>query len=381
MFTAAELLPLIEAIYAGILDDAAWEGAIVRLCRALGGEGAALTLQDACSENLESLTLVEIDQSYKDSYAELARLPDMREAFRAVAKSEASGALTAEEMALAVPRIERSRFYDEWLRPQRCMDFVAAPLTPRPGTVGGIFVGRLGPAGQYGDGERGALRLLRPHLLRAIQARLRLNGAVAAARDALAALDGIDHGVVLVDAESSVVHANRAADASLRRGDGLGAARGVLACDHADDTATLRRLVGAASARGMEGSGGPMAVRRRSGRRPLSVLVAPLRTDRPVVPGRGATAMVMMSDPEATMPAPAEGLRLAYGLTAAEARTAAALLDHSHLAEIAAALGVSLATVRTLLQRAFDKTGTHSQAELVRLMLAHRVPAGPPSGG
>ena len=40
-------------------------------------------------------------------------------------------------------------------------------------------------------------------------------------------------------------------------------------------------------------------------------------------------------------------------------------------------LGVSLATVRTLLQRAFEKTETHRQAELVRLMLAHRMPATP----
>ena len=49
--------------------------------------------------------------------------------------------------------------------------------------------------------------------------------------------------------------------------------------------------------------------------------------------------------------------------------------------DIAREAGVSLATVRTLLQRAFDETGTHTQAELVRLMLAHRLPAGPPSGG
>ena len=75
--------------------------------------------------------------------------------------------------------------------------------------------------------------------------------------------------------------------------------------------------------------------------------------------------------------APAEALRATYGLTPAETRTAAALLDHGHLAEVAAKLDISLATVRTLLQRTFDKTDTHSQAELVRLMLAHRLPTGP----
>jgi DNA-binding CsgD family transcriptional regulator len=120
-----------------------------------------------------------------------------------------------------------------------------------------------------------------------------------------------------------------------------------------------------------------LAVRRRSGRRPLSVLVAPLRGERPVPISRRATAMVLVADPEAAVPTAGDALRATHGPTAAEARTAAALLDHVPLAEVADKLGVGLPTVRTLLQRAFGKTGTHSQAELVRLMLAHRLPAGP----
>jgi DNA-binding CsgD family transcriptional regulator len=117
-----------------------------------------------------------------------------------------------------------------------------------------------------------------------------------------------------------------------------------------------------------------LAVRRRSGRRPLSVLVAPLLDAPPVPTGRRATAMVLVADPEAVPAAPGAALRAAYGLTEAEARTAGALLDDVPLAQVAERLGVTLATVRTLLQRAFDKTGTHSQAGLVRLMLAHRLP-------
>ncbi|HEX6013315.1 MAG TPA: helix-turn-helix transcriptional regulator [Geminicoccaceae bacterium] len=86
---------------------------------------------------------------------------------------------------------------------------------------------------------------------------------------------------------------------------------------------------------------------------------------------------MLVADPEAAAPAPGAPLRELYGLTGAEARVAAALLDHERLANVAAALRVSLATVRTLLQRAFEKTDTHRQADLVRLMLAHRSPALP----
>ena len=215
---------------------------------------------------------------------------------------------------------------------------------------------------------------MRPHLVRAVQVRLRLDGAVSAAKHALAALDLVGQGVLLVDEGAGVVHATRAAEAALGQADGVRATRSVLACDRADDTARLRRLVGEASARPVPGSGGAMAVRRRSGRRPLSVLVAPLRGARLAPTGPPATAIVLVADPEAVAPAPGAPLREVYGLTAAEARVAAALLDHDRLADVAAKLGVSLATVRTLLQRAFEKTGTHRQADLMRLMLAHRLP-------
>ena len=67
-------------------------------------------------------------------------------------------------------------------------------------------------------------------------------------------------------------------------------------------------------------------------------------------------------------------LRQIYGLTPAEARVAEAVLDCKRLADVALKLGVSLSTVRTLLQRAFDKTDTRRQADLVKLILAHKVP-------
>lgn len=375
MFTTLELLGLIEAIYAGILDDTAWEAAIVRLCRAFGGEAALLVLTDWEQKRVRSTNFIDIDGKYRDSYFELSGLPDMDSFYRAFAGYAHRGALAGNELALAAPDFHRSRFHAEWLQPQNVMDYIMAPLAPTPAVGGGLNIGRPRRGNGYGDRALAELSILRPHLLRACQARLRLDEAASVANGALAALDRIDQGVVFVDAVACVVHANRVGDAVLGRGEGLATTRSVLACDHPDDTSALRRLVGNASARRVEGSGGMLAVRRRSGRRPLSVLVAPLRTCESAVRGRRATAMVMVSDPEAKVPAPAEALRAAYGLTASEARIAAALLDHGHLADVAEKLGVSLATVRTLLQRAFDKTGTHSQAELVRLMLAHRLPA------
>lgn len=58
-----------------------------------------------------------------------------------------------------------------------------------------------------------------------------------------------------------------------------------------------------------------------------------------------------------------------FGLTCAESRVLAHLVDDRTPSEISAALGVSVTTVRTHLQALFQKTGARRQAELVRLAL------------
>jgi DNA-binding CsgD family transcriptional regulator len=54
-------------------------------------------------------------------------------------------------------------------------------------------------------------------------------------------------------------------------------------------------------------------------------------------------------------------------LSPAESRLTAALVGGKTIQQFAREAGVSIATSRTLLSRAFSKTGTSRQAELVRL--------------
>ena len=85
-------------------------------------------------------------------------------------------------------------------------------------------------------------------------------------------------------------------------------------------------------------------------------------------------ALVLIIDPE-DEPAPAAALlRRLYHLTEAEAEAEAEVAVHvmhgADLKQISDELSISLTTVRTHLQHVFDKTDTHRQAELVRLLLA-----------
>lgn len=63
-------------------------------------------------------------------------------------------------------------------------------------------------------------------------------------------------------------------------------------------------------------------------------------------------------------------LQSRYGLTPAEARLAIEIVRGNGRAAAARSCGVSMTTARTHLSRIFRKTGTHRQAELVRVMLS-----------
>ena len=63
-----------------------------------------------------------------------------------------------------------------------------------------------------------------------------------------------------------------------------------------------------------------------------------------------------------------------YGLTDKEARLAGLLADGTPLRAAGQSLGLSYNSARTYLDRVFAKTGTHRQAELVRLVLSSRGP-------
>ncbi len=85
-------------------------------------------------------------------------------------------------------------------------------------------------------------------------------------------------------------------------------------------------------------------------------------------------ALVSFDDAE-TIARPIAGAAEVYGLSPAQVRLARAIVDGRDLAAASGELGVSVNTLRTQLQRVFDKTGVRSQAALVRALLGAEVPA------
>jgi DNA-binding CsgD family transcriptional regulator len=371
MIETSRLLRVIDLLYAAALDGD-WTKPVSGMASLFGSGQAGLIQYDSRTRSPREIALVGIEPMYEDTYTPVAARPDLDPAWATAVARSIAGFPIIERYA-ANPELSRSELYQRWLRPQGIHEALEVSTMAPPRTVALMSVVRPAGAGEF-DGEAIAvMRALQPHLRRALQVRQRLEGADNERQQMLDALDRIEHGVLLVDAQARVLHASRAAEALLRHGHGLTAADGPLACELAADSRALRRLIGTAAAGTMMAEGA-LAVRRSIGQ-PLSVLVAPLRPEDPWQKGSPACAIVIVADPERARAGSAAQLARRYGLTPAEARAALALLDGGGLSAVADRLSVRLSTVRTLVQRAFAKTGTHRQAELVRLITAREPPA------
>ena len=155
--------------------------------------------------------------------------------------------------------------------------------------------------------------------------------------------------------------------------DGLMVERGELRASQAADTTQLRSFIAAAIATSNGGGirpGGILALGRPSGRRPLVVLVCPIRRQRQLFPDDpSATAVVFVTDPNRCDVPDEEQLGAQLGLTRAEAKLTRLLAQGFSLQEAGTRLGLRRETVRSRAKTIFEKTNTQRQQDLVRLVL------------
>ncbi len=186
--------------------------------------------------------------------------------------------------------------------------------------------------------------------------------AVAAAPTA--PLDPLNHGIALIDKGCQVSFANKLAHSICAETDGLTLRGNQLLGTTASGSSQLKAALKSAI---VEGEASAIRVERPSGRRPLSMQIAPLPAGRGQVPVEAALVLIHDSDRYA-VPSK-QRLREAYRLTAAEAGVAQLLLRGAGMPEIATELRISVETARTHLRRVLGKTGVHRQSDLILLLL------------
>lgn len=359
---------LVAGIQSAVLDAKLWEPALKAMLDALGCEAGALLSAGPESRRFHG-AVVGIDAGAVASYdAHYGRLDPV---LSVLADAPAGAVLPGQGIARAAA-LRRTEFYNDWARPIDAGDGIVACLTREDGEMSWLCCSAPLRGERFATSRRLRLtRLLVPHLQQALRMQAGLGEAVQARESALDAFEHARSGVVWISRQGRIVHANAAAMAILDRADGLSAhADGRLRAALPPQEAGLQRMVHLAVSGDDEGIrvGGSLAIGRVGGRRPLVAHVLPLGRDEVHQDAAGAAALVVIVDMELESEPRPELLQRLFGLTRAEAAVAVATLRRDSLQEVADELSVSLSTVRTHLQRVYDKTGVRRQAGLVRLI-------------
>jgi DNA-binding CsgD family transcriptional regulator len=211
------------------------------------------------------------------------------------------------------------------------------------------------------------MRLLAPHIDRALRLQMRLSAADLRVDMVSGAFDRLALGVAFVDRSGRSLWLNRRAQEILEGSNELRlasssgpAGRGL------SEARTLRELItGAASGRKQ----GLLAIDRGVDARPLLLLALPLKSIGACDPSMESVwGVVFIIDPDRVDRPTVDSLRRAFDLTYREAHVAIAVAQGNGLQAAADAMGVALTTARSQLQQVFAKTGTRQQAELAALV-------------
>ena len=224
-------------------------------------------------------------------------------------------------------------------------------------------------AGPIDDAQLSGLRLLAPHIRRAVTISNLFDMKTVEAATFAATVEALTVGVVLVDEDSKIVHTNAAATAMLEAGDPIVVRHGRIAVQSATTTTSLQSAIAQAAkdeaALGQKGIGIPIL---RGSGDPLVIHVLPLRRGhmRSGLIQRAAAALFVAS---ASGPPqmPHVALNQLYDLTPAEIRIFELICEGHTRDAISGLLGVSVATVKSHLLHVFEKTGCRRQVDLVRL--------------
>lgn len=177
--------------------------------------------------------------------------------------------------------------------------------------------------------------------------------------------------LIEVDAEARVLWMNQQAQDRIRQHAGLAVSAGRLLARQRESRPGLRNALRLAFAE--LGSQVPLNV---SGKQDWAVPLGDDEFSAPLfcwVQLEDGKVMVSFDDAE-TVARRMAGAQAVYGLSPAQTRLAGLIVEGHDLAEASERLQVSVNTVRTQLQRTFDKIGVRSQAALVRRLLSADPP-------
>ena len=371
---AEQISALIGDIYDAALDRSLWVDVLAKAAALVGGPAATLFWKDVVNKTGGVFYDVGISLHYRQLYFDKYIKSDPTTTAHLFAEIE-------EPMATAdiLPYDEflQTRNYLEWARPQGLVDCVFALLDKSATSVAMFGVFRHERDGVVDDETRRRMRLVVPHIRRAVLIGRVIDLKTAEAATFAQILDGLSAGMLLVDASGRIVHANAKGHALLAEGSVLSTVGRKLTAHDASAEQALHDVFLAAgsgdAAVGIKGIAVP--IKARSGEQYVAH-VLPLTSGARQRAGKTYTAAAAVFVQKAALatPSPPEVIARTYKLTPTELRVLLAVVEIGGVPDVAEALGMSAETVKTHLGHVYEKTGVNRQAEFVKLIAGFSSP-------
>ncbi|OJU06201.1 MAG: hypothetical protein BGN87_13115 [Rhizobiales bacterium 65-79] len=375
---------LLDLIYGAVADPGRWPEIITGVADHLGAIGGMVIHIPAAGNGHVLATYGRLSEEYAAVFHNNYAWNPWAVAMKDVPVNQAVVA----NSYLQPGQLLRTDFYADVLKPQGIINAISSrhhACSTEGGTGGFGFMLSTRGAEQAVPNVRRMQRLL-PHLNRALDGTLHLGRLAEGGKQLASVLQLMPNPALLINTRGRVTFANAAAEMLLRTGDGLsidGSGSLQLAAAFPTENAALARALAqalAVAAGTGDVLGEPVRLTRPSGAPPLLVLPVPLPPPafelwNLLEPAR---VLVLVIDPAVQRKRNASTIQSAFGLTSAEARVAILVAGGLTGPQAAETLGISLSTVKTHLQRCFDKVGVHSQVALAHLLA--NLPIDPTGG-
>jgi DNA-binding CsgD family transcriptional regulator len=367
-----KLTGLVDSIYDAALDPGLRIGTLAKIADFVGGEAGGLCSKARQSKSVKAHYVAGVAprclQAYSETYAEFDPL--------AVVPRFDVGQIVSIPELVPYDDYRRGRFYQEWARPQGWGDVASAVLEKTAESCTFINIVRTEASGPVDGDMRRRMERVVPHARRALFIGKAIDQKTDEAATFAEILDGLNAGLFLVRPDGRIAHANVAGRDVLRADDFLRSIGGRLTARDAQVNRTLREIFAAADkGDGEIGSKGiALPLIGDDGERHVAHVLPLTSGARRAGVDPAAAAAVFVHRAELETPSSPDIISRAYQLTPAELRVLLAIVDIGGIPEVATALGVANSTIKTHVDRLFEKTGTSRQADLVKLVAGFSTP-------
>ena len=359
---------VIDAIYSAGYDDRMWPEAMEAI-RVLFSASGACVGKPGTEIGLGDVMAAESDPSfglaYVDHYAPHNVLWNAAEALP-------PGSIYGQGVPLPTQTVRRSMFWNEWMAPQDYHTTLGCTIQTNAGTKWVFDVERGARQRAFDQADINLMKIIARSMQNALSLRQRLAADRIGKSHALAALDALSVGALVLDSSGRLQHINEMASILVASESAIfTAAHGKIGIRPPDIRRQWNALLAEACAPGIRGSGFLWLRSDDQQEGAISAHIGPFMSDCHGGDRPSDRLALILLKPLQQKNHLADQLSALFGLTPTEAKIANALADGMQAGEIAEQFDVKISTVRTHISNILAKSGARQQNDF--LVMIRRV--------